>query len=40
MKETRQGTMVLVQVHVDLFTTTQRPNESVDTNQVTLNVPV
>ena len=30
MKETRQGTMALVQVHVDLFTTTQRPNESVE----------
>ena len=30
MKETRQGTMALVQVHVDLFTTMQRPNESVE----------
>ena len=30
MKEARQGTMALVQVHVDLFTTTQRPNESVE----------
>ena len=30
MKETRQGTMALVQVHVDLFTTTQRPNKSVE----------
>ena len=30
MKETRQGTMELVQVHVELFTTTQRPNESVE----------
>ena len=30
MKETRQGTMALVQVHMDLFTTTQRPNESVE----------
>ena len=30
MKETKQGTMALVQVHVDLFTTTQRPNESVE----------
>ena len=30
VKETRQGTMALVQVHVDLFTTTQRPNESVE----------
>ena len=30
IKETRQGTMALVQVHVDLFTTTQRPNESVE----------
>ena len=30
MKETRQGTMALVQVHVDLFTSTQRPNESVE----------
>ena len=30
MKETRQGTMALVQVHIDLFTTTQRPNESVE----------
>ena len=30
MKETRQGTVVLVQVHVDLFTTTQSPNESVE----------
>ena len=30
MKETRQGTMALVQVHSDLFTTTQRPNESVE----------
>ena len=30
MKETRQGTMALVQVHVDLFTTTQRSNESVE----------
>ena len=29
-KEARQGTMALVQVHVDLFTTTQRTNESVD----------
>ena len=29
MKETKQGTMVLVHVHMDLFTTTQRPNESV-----------
>ena len=29
MKESKQGTMALVQVHVDLFTTTQRPNESV-----------
>ena len=28
-KETRQGTMALVQVHVDLFMSTQRPNESV-----------
>ena len=28
MKETRQGTMELVQVYVDLFTTTQRPNKS------------
>ena len=31
MKETRQGTMALVQVHVDLLTTIQRPNESVET---------
>ena len=30
MKETRQGTMALVQVHVNVFTTTQRPNESVE----------
>ena len=30
MKETRQGTMTLVQVHVDLFTTIQKPNESVE----------
>ena len=30
MKETRQGTMALVQVHVDLLTTTQRPNKSVE----------
>ena len=30
MKETKQGTMALVQVHVDLFTTTQRPSESVE----------
>ena len=30
MKETKQGTMALVQVHVDLFKTTQRPNESVE----------
>ena len=30
MKESKQGTMALVQVHVDLFTTTQRPNESVE----------
>ena len=30
MKETKQGTMALVQVHVDLFTTTQRPNESAE----------
>ena len=28
-KETKQGRMALVQVHVDLFTTTQRPNKSV-----------
>ena len=30
MKETRQGTMALVQVHVDLFTTIQRPNKSLE----------
>ena len=30
MKETRQGTMALVQFHVDLFATTQRPNDSVE----------
>ena len=30
MQETRQGTMALVQVHVDLFTTVQKPNESVE----------
>ena len=29
MKETKQGMMALVQVHINLFTTTQRPNESV-----------
>ena len=29
-KETRQGTMSLVQVHVDMFTTTQKPNKSVE----------
>ena len=29
-KESKQGTMALIQVHVDLFTTTQRPNESVE----------
>ena len=30
MKETRQGIMALVQVHVDLFTTIQRRNKSVE----------
>ena len=30
MKETRQVTMALVQVHADLFTITQRPNKSVE----------
>ena len=30
MKETKQGTMALVQVHVDLITPTQRPNKSVE----------
>ena len=30
MKETRQGKMTLVQVHVELLMTTQRPNESVE----------
>ena len=30
MKETKQGTMALVQVHVDLFTTTHKPNKSVE----------
>ena len=30
MKETRQRTMALVQFHVDLFITTQRPNESAE----------
>ena len=29
MKDTREGTVALVQVHVELFTTTQRPNEFV-----------
>ena len=30
MEETKQGTMALVQVHVDLFTTMQKPNELVE----------
>ena len=30
MKESKQGTMVLVQVHVGLFTTTQKPHDSVE----------
>ena len=30
MKETKQGTMALVHVHVNLFTTTQKPNKSVE----------
>ena len=30
MKETKQGTMALVQIHVDLFTTTQKPKEYVE----------
>ena len=30
MKETRHGTMALFQVHVNLFTTIQRPNESLE----------
>ena len=29
-KETKQGMLVLVQVHVNLFTTTRRPSESVE----------
>ena len=30
MKETKQGTMALVQVHVNLFTTTHKPNKFVE----------
>ena len=30
MKDTKQGTRALIQVYVDLFTTTQRRNESVE----------
>ena len=29
MKETKQGTMALVECHVDLYTTVQKPNNSI-----------